>query len=299
MSASSSYQTMIPSSADIKYKTLKFLGGGMDGVAVLAVPKSGEQNLDSCIALKILIDDKTTSVSKELLIQLKGMQSKEDHLIAAVYDYQPIELPEWHCMAYIPGCSIEQLLKRDDFQDGMSPTVILHVLSELIRVQEHLRANKLTHTDLGAGGNVMLSNNGNDAWPCVTLVDFSGILSYSKPKEAKNVFQLVSSMTMDQEAVPECWKLSTFQAHDVTTADEVYKECNRLQYSWDEELLQGLWEFCREKTKGLKQRLRDDVALQKLSKVLDTAGTTEQDVERLVKTPEYTMEVQRFDATSK
>jgi serine/threonine protein kinase len=167
--------------------------------------RSGNQNLDSCVALKILRGDNVTSVAEKLLKQLQGMESKADHIIAAVLKFPDSSHPGWHSMNYVAGCSIQQLLDKKYDEYGLAPTIVLHVLAELIRVQDHLETDRLTHADLAAGDNVMLSNKGRDAWPSVTLVDFSGIVSYNEVKKLEHVFHLVANMTRNQKVIPDCW----------------------------------------------------------------------------------------------
>jgi hypothetical protein len=292
-------QTMIPQSANSKYKPLKRLGEGKDGDVVLAVPRVGVQDLGSCIALKILKDGKTTTMARKMLERLKHLQHNEDHLIAAIRDYQDNELPEWHCMSYIPGCSIQKLLETTYSEHGMPPTVVCHVLAELVRVQGHLRDHSLTHIDLGAGGNVMLSNKNGDAWPSVTLVDFSGVYPYNQRREVEHVFRLIKRMTKNLEAVPECWISSSFPQQEVLAAGMIYEMiCGWETWVKDGEHLAGVWSLWSKRILQSKQSLKDDVALQTLREELDTARITEKDVERMIETPELVMEVLRFDAVS-
>jgi serine/threonine protein kinase len=289
---------MIPRTANIEYKPLKILGEGKDGDVVLAIPRSGNQNLDSCVALKMLRGDNVTSVAKRLLKQLQGMESKADHIIAAVLKFPESSHPGWHSMHYIPGCSIQQLLDKKYDENGLPPTIVLHVLAELVRVQDHLETDHLTHADLAAGGNVMLSNKGRDAWPSVTLVDFSGIVSYNEVKKLEHVLQLVANMTRNQKAIPDRWRLDTFQDKDVEITEGIYTICGRRRLSEDKRELGGLWKIWKETTIGLKQNLRDEDALQDLKNELDSATITKQDLERMVKTPEVDMTEEPFDAAS-
>ncbi|KAI4955098.1 hypothetical protein J4E91_000954 [Alternaria rosae] len=299
----SSTKLPIPRSADLKYKSLKCLGNGKDGHVVLAVPRSGDQDLSSCVVLKILKGDSTTSVARKMLGKLKGMERDEDHLIATVRnqqetirDQQIIEHPKWHCMSYIPGCSIEQLLDAVYGDDGMPPTVVFHVLAELIRVQRHLKANGLTHADLAAGGNFMLGNNGNDPWPSVTLVDFGGISDYNENKQIQHIFKLIVKMTRHHRAIPECWKLPSFQDEDLETAEKVITTCDRQKLSPDEEQSRALWNLWSVDAIRLKHDFRDDAALADLRNALENSKITDQDVARMATIPEVKMEVLKFDA---
>jgi hypothetical protein len=63
----------IPSTAKEKYVLLKVLGEGKDGAVILAVPRTGPQNLSTCVALKILAHHATGAPTTELLEDLKGM----------------------------------------------------------------------------------------------------------------------------------------------------------------------------------------------------------------------------------
>jgi serine/threonine protein kinase len=298
MSTSPSPVLKIPQSANSKYHPLKLLGGGKDGDVALAVPRAGIQNLDLCVALKILKGDNTTSVPRRKLEKLVDMEDNVDHLIAAVRDYSKIDQPEWHCMSYIPGYSIEYLLDKKYGEHGMPPTLVFHVFIELVRVQDHLRANELTHTDLRAGGNVMLSNKDNDAWPSVTLVDFSGIRSYDQSREVRHIVQLVAKMTKFEETIPKDWSLSSFEDNDIEAANKIYEMIrSRANRKTEEgEHLTELWRECGKRVEQLKQSLKDNMVLGDLRDTLNHAKTTDADVQKLLGKPAVTIDVMKYDA---
>jgi hypothetical protein len=69
----------------------------------------------------------------------------------------------------------------------------------------------------------MLSNKNGDAWPSVTLVDFSGVYPYNQRREVEHVFRLIARMTKNLEAVPECWISSSLPEKKIMVAGRIYK----------------------------------------------------------------------------
>jgi hypothetical protein len=87
------FRLINPISANGNFLPLKLLGSGTEGHVVLAAPRSGPQNLASCVALKFLVGNTVTSVPRNLLQELKAMEGDKDHLLAAVRGYPDLDMP--------------------------------------------------------------------------------------------------------------------------------------------------------------------------------------------------------------
>jgi hypothetical protein len=193
------------------------------------------------------------------------MQNDGNHLIATVCDYIEIDHLEWHCMSSIPEYSIEYLLEKTYWEHGRPSTLVFYVLAEMARAQDYLRTNNLTHTNLGAGGNIMLSNKNNDAWPSVTLVVFSRVLTYDQRKEIGHVVHLTVRMTKSEETIPEHRRSPSLQEEDIETGNEIYKMIRlRAFEKRDNGHLAGLCFMGSTFLLHLFQSLKDDVALEDL-----------------------------------
>jgi serine/threonine protein kinase len=193
----------IPWSAHENYVPLKLLGRGKDGIVLLAVPRTGAQDISNCTALKILEGNSIGTISTELLKQLKEWQDEEDNLLAKVREFQASDNPVWHCMDYVQGSSVEQLLRGTYKDDGIPPTLIFYVIIEIVRAQQHLQKHDKCHIDLNECGNVILSANDASPWPFVTLVDVGGIQKWQDRKVMEHLIPLARKMMGNIHLVPQ------------------------------------------------------------------------------------------------
>ncbi|KAI4705289.1 hypothetical protein J4E81_000169 [Alternaria sp. BMP 2799] len=226
--------------------------------------------------------EKVTSIKKSLLDELKGIEGDRDHLIAAVRGYPDMETPNWHALEYIPGRSIQSLLRKHATYvvHGLPPCVIFHVFAELVRVQRHLKKHGHCHIDLKGGGNVMLSNKDDDAFPTVTLIDFGGIMPYNRSKELEHTLHLARKMSKRNTEILEHWRPEQ-------SKEKYWKQANdQCKLIFDRavgevketDTLEGLWKERGKTFEELKQSLTDDAALKELREALDDGKITEQDV---------------------
>jgi len=289
----------IPRSAKDKFVPLKYLGSGKEGHVVLAAPRSDPQGLASCVALKILSGDKVTSVARKLLKKLKKMEGDESHLIAAVRDYPGIPTPNWHALEYIPGRSIEYLLRKHATykEHGLPPCVIFHVFAQLVRVQKHLKDNEYCHIDLKEGGNVMLSNKDGNLFPTVTLIDLGGIKPYDQGKELEHTLYLARKMTKGSAEIAEHWRPMRFRKGHRKQAKDKYKMIHDRAASKVKETdtLEALWKQCGESFERLVESLTDEKALKELQEALDDAKITEEEVKEKLQGKEWELEVDVWD----
>ncbi|KAF1830053.1 hypothetical protein BDW02DRAFT_609658 [Decorospora gaudefroyi] len=288
----------IPGCANKQFLPLQLIGKGKDGIVVLAVPRKGPQAINTCRAIKILDGDQIGTMGKKTLEELKCMQHKEDHLIAAVQEYPSINSVDWYCMDYIPGLNVEELLNDRYEDDGMPPTLIFHILLELMRVQQHLKDHDKCHIDLKEGGNIMLSAKEGSAWPSIKLVDFSGIWPYRESSVARHTIHLVGKMMNRERSVPQWWRLGYFDDSSLQSADGFYQEMWKCSEKEEEEQeIEELWEQQGEMVKRLKQDLRDEEALHDLKDTLRSTVITEENLQGLVDGGGMEMNVFRWDAT--
>ncbi|KAI4616229.1 uncharacterized protein J4E87_008741 [Alternaria ethzedia] len=271
----------IPQSAKEEFIALRHLGSGQEGYVVLAVHRSSPKTLASCVGLKFNSGEKVTSIRKSLLEKLKGMEGDRDHLIAAVHGYPDMDSPNWHALEYIPGHSIQDLLRNHKIYKvhGLPPCVIFHVFAELVRVQRHLKEHGYCHIDLKEGGNVMLSNKDDDVFPTVTLIDFGGIWPYNRPKEFEHTLYLARKMWKGNTEIAEHWRLEQFEEDRKQANDQCKMIHDRAAGEIKEtDTLEDLWKECGKSFEELKQSLTDKSALKELRGALDDKKITEQDV---------------------
>jgi len=271
-----------PQSAKKEFIALRHLGSGKEGYVVLAVYRSSPKTLASCVALKFNSGEKVTSIRKSLLEELKRMEGDRDHLIAAVRGYLQLDQPNWHALEYIPGHSVQDLLKTHKIYKvhGLLPCVIFHVFAELVRVQRHLREHGYCHVDLKEGGNVMLSNKDEGLFSTVTLIDFGGIMNYNRFKELEHTVYLARKMWNGNTEIAKHWRPEQFKEEDRKQANDQCKMIHDRAAGEIKEtdILGDLWKECGKSFLELKQSLTDKSALKELREALDDEKITEQDV---------------------
>jgi serine/threonine protein kinase len=274
----------IPWSAHENYVPLKLLGRGKDGIVLLAVPRTGAQDLSTCTALKILEGNSIVTISTELLKQLKDCQDEEDHLLAKVREFQASDNPIWHCMNYVQGFSVEQLLRGKYKDDGMPPTLIFHIIIEIVRAQQHLQKHDKCHIDLKEGGNVMLSANDDSPWPSVTLVDVGGIQKWQDKKVMEHLVSLARKMMGNMNLVPQRWQPGslTLTQNLLIDGNMFYEQIGKRVKRNENGKLYGFWKAEGERLEKLKNAFQDGPALQSLKSELEGARIIDQDVQSMV-----------------
>jgi serine/threonine protein kinase len=261
--------------ANAKFLLLKKIDEGKDGLIVLAVPRNGPQNASTITALKIIKHLAIGSISEFTLEKLKTLERKyaDEHFIAAVLEY-PASI-YWINMEFILGRSVKDLMDTTYAANGMPPTLVFHVMAEVVQAQTYLQEQGPCHMDLWAGGKVMLRARDDDLWPSVVLIDYGGIMAYHQHKQVQHTVQLVQTMINREKTIPDYWRSDTFNKGDLELADRFYKKMCGYEFE-GKASLEGLWKAQGPLVKQLKETFRDDVVLHALKAELEGKRVTDE-----------------------
>jgi hypothetical protein len=136
-------------------------------------------------------------------------------------------------VTHISGCNVQSLLVTG-YEDGLPPYLVFHILKQVYQHSIHLKQEDLYHSDLAAGGNVMLYRRSFDKLPFVTLVDFEGVqdISMYLIRKMHPILKPAGSMTREKSPVSRGYQVrkdeTALDDQDLEDTNDIYYEISKL-----------------------------------------------------------------------